>query len=264
MKKIIESIKLKYGATKIFLIPGIAVIITFILLSFAQKTHNKMYCRGMAIEIPDEEEFQFISKKDIAEIVTNHGSEPVAGKDISTIRLKQLETRLLQNSFIKEAQAYLNLKSELHLKVSQRVPALRVLNQANEQYYIDNEGKTMPLSPNFTARVPVATTTFYRKDNDSIVRSMNARLFKLSKEMESDPFMKSLCGQIIVDNRYEFSIIPRLGEAEIFIGDTTDLKNKFVKLKSFYKTSLPQAGWGKYASISLQYKNQVIAIANKE
>lgn len=252
--------KLKQGRK--YILPSVSVILIFILLGFAEKSHHNRYCKGLFVDILDEEEFQFISKRDVQEMLTNHESQPIAGKNISTIHLHQIENRLLQNSFIKDAQAYLNLKSELHVKVHQRVPVLRVLNERNEQYYIDSDGKSMPLSPNFTAHVPIATASFLKADKDSIVGIFNSELYKLAIAIRSDKFMNALCGQITVDNHYEFSIIPRLGKAEILLGDTSDLKNKFVRLKSFYKTSFPQAGWGKYRDISVKFKNQVIA--NKE
>ena len=264
MKPNIENLKKLLSGSKKFILPGIAVVLVFLILGFAERNHSEKFCQGPVINILDEELYQFVNKKDILDIITNHQSDPVSGKNISTIQLHQIENRLLQNSFVKDAQAYTNMKSELYVNIKQRIPVLRVVNEKDDQYYIDNEGKTMPLSPNYTAHVPIATASFKRRDNDSLVRLFNTQLFKLISAVNSDKFMSALCGQITVDNRYEFSIIPRLGNMEIMMGDTSDLQNKIVRLKSFYKTSLPQAGWGKFGSISVKFKNQVIAKENEE
>ena len=264
MKKLIEKIKMFFSGSRIYILPGISVVMVFILVGFAEKSHRSKACENLNVDILDEEEYQFINKKDIVNIITNHGTDPIQGTNISTIQLRQIENRLLQNSFIKDAQAYIDMKPEMFVKIKQRIPVARIENSKGEQYYIDNEGKTMPLSPNFTARVPIVTASFSPANNDSTLTKFNTVLFKFIANIDQDKFASALCGQITVDNRYEFSIIPRLGNIEIFMGDTSDLPNKIVRLKSFYKSSLPQAGWEKYRSISVKYKNQVIATENKE
>ena len=264
MKNIFQKIKQYYLISKKYLLPGIASVLILILLSFAEKVHKNRSCLSLNVDVIDEEEYQFINKKDIINIITNHGTDPIEGTNISTIKLKDIENRLLQNSFIKDAQAYISLKPEMFVKVKQRIPVARIFTSKNEQYYIDNEGKTMPLSPNFTARVPIIMSSFAPINKDSARTIFNEVLYKFINSVRSDAFLNALCGQITVDNHYEFSIIPRLGKAEIFLGDTSDLPNKIVRLKSFYKSSFPQAGWDKYESISVKYRNQVIAIEKKE
>ncbi|MCX6352006.1 MAG: hypothetical protein NTX03_09095, partial [Bacteroidetes bacterium] len=132
-------------------------------------------------------------------------------------------------------------------------------NQRGEAYYLDSKGNVMPLSDHYSARVVVASTPYEAKENDSIINHLNAKLFALANAINKDSFLFALTGQIAFDSAQEFSIIPRMGNFEIVLGDTSVLEDKFIRLRSFYKSALPQEGWEKYSTISLKYKHQVIA-----
>ncbi|MFN6085466.1 MAG: hypothetical protein ACK476_11145, partial [Fluviicola sp.] len=59
----------------------------------------------------------------------------------------------------------------------------------------------------------------------------------------------------------DFILIPQVGGHEIVFGTANsdrDVKEKFEKLKTFYKEGIPYEGWNKYSSINLKYKNQIV------
>lgn len=239
-------------------LPVFSILVVLVLLAFAGSSHDKQRCTKVTINIKDREFYQFISKKDVLNIITNREKDPLERRKLSSIELRAIESKLVNSSFVKEAQAYFNIKGELTVELTQRVPVLRVLNSQNENYYLDTEGKRMPLSNHFTAKVPLATAEYLLQENDSIKDVLNKKLYYLASYLSGDKYAKALSGQIIFDESHEFTVIPRLGNFEIFLGDTSDLSNKFVRLKSFYKSSLPQDGWNAYNRINLKYKNQII------
>jgi cell division protein FtsQ len=53
-------------------------------------------------------------------------------------------------------------------------------------------------------------------------------------------------------------LIPRLGQHRILLGDTTDLRDKLDRMRTFYLQGLNNTGWDKYELINLKYKNQVV------
>ncbi len=258
----IKKIQTKLAQLKRLLAPSVLFALLCILASFAAKQNKTQSCKGVLIKIADEENYQFLSKKDILKEVNNNGAILIKGKKTEDIDLPAIEQRLLKNPFVKTAQAYMDMKGQLKVEVSQRVPLLRVINPTNESYYIDVEGKRMPLSASFAAFVPIATPGFaeiQQQERDSVLRIMDSSLFTLSQFLQKDSFARALTGQIIIEKNNEFTLIPRLGNFIIFLGDVSDLDDKFTRLKSFYRTSLPQAGWETYSRISLKYKNQIIA-----
>ena len=62
---------------------------------------------------------------------------------------------------IKSAQVYYTLDGYFHVEITQRKPVLRIMS--GEGYYVDEDGKIMPLSRKYTSRVVVATGNISRK-----------------------------------------------------------------------------------------------------
>ncbi|MFZ1360247.1 MAG: hypothetical protein WAS28_17240, partial [Saprospiraceae bacterium] len=85
------------------------------------------------------------------------------------------------------------------------------------------------------------------------------KAFEVIKAIYKDPFMSAMTEQLLVDENKDISIIPKLGNHKIILGDATDLENKFKKLAIFYKEGMPPEGWSLYKEINLKFKNQVVA-----
>ncbi len=228
------------------------------VLAFTSISRSESVCTGLYVQITDLEQYQFVSPAQIGQAINNM-EQKVVGRKIRQLHLKEIEQMLLSNSFIKTAQVYINMKGDMHAIISQRVPLMRVYGPHKETYYIDQDGKSMPLSMNFAANVPVATASYTETRTDSNIIRLNAKLFRLAQAIEADSFARALSGQITFQPNGEYIISPRLGNFEIELGDTSALEQKFSALKSFYRHALPEEGYQRYGSISVKYRNQVVA-----
>ena len=63
---------------------------------------------------------------------------------------------------------------------------------------------------------------------------------------------------IAFDEKNEIVLYPRVGDHKIILGVAGDFKNKFEKLKVFYRQGLGKVGWDRYSMINLKYHNQVV------
>jgi cell division protein FtsQ len=73
--------------------------------------------------------------------------------------------------------------------------------------------------------------------------------------------MKSLVGQIHLKKDGDFVLIPLVGGQKIIFGTAhtdEEVREKFKKLKIFYKEAIPYEGWDKYAEINLKYDRQIV------
>jgi cell division protein FtsQ len=73
--------------------------------------------------------------------------------------------------------------------------------------------------------------------------------------------MQSLIGQIHLKKDGDFVLIPLVGGQKIIFGSAftdEEVREKFKKLKIFYKEAIPYEGWDKYEEISLKYKKQIV------
>jgi cell division protein FtsQ len=174
----------------------------------------------------------------------------LVGKSLSEINTGRIEATLEANELVRQAECYKTVAGRVKLKVYQRTPLLRVIaNKGN--YYIDTDGKKMPVPANFSAYVPVATG--FIEDDFAL-----AELFRFSRFLQKNKFWNAQIEQIYVAPNRDIELTPRVGNHQIILGKIEDYEENLDKLKLFYEEGLSKIGWNKYSKINLKYKNQVV------
>jgi len=171
-------------------------------------------------------------------------------KPKENIFLKELEQILLSNEMIENAEVFLEVNGELNAMVKQKTPIARV-NQGGQSYYIDSKGGKMPLSSNFSARVPIVKGV----STDEI----SNELFQLVTFIYNDDFLKKLIVGIEQTPKKEFVLQTRMGNQTIETGSIVQLDDKVKKLKAFYKKAIKDKTLDMYKKINLMYSNQVVS-----
>lgn len=231
-------------------------------LAFSEKEQNRVVCKQITININKDDENFFINKEDIYHIIFT-GGDSLVGNSLSTINVKTLEKFITDNKYVKSADAYLDLNGKLCIEVKQRKPVLRVINTASNSFYIDEDGLKMPLSNNYSARVPVVNGNIaesYGGIYDSVQTQLVKDLYALAQYIHHDTFWDAQIEQIYVQENNDLILIPRVGNHKILLGDITDLKEKFENLIVFYTRALPKVGWDTYSVINVKYKGQIIGV----
>ncbi len=201
-----------------------------------------------------------ITEGDIAKTIDRSFGLNLVGMPLAAVDVQRLERVLEKDPFIIEAEAFIDAKARINIKVRQRQPVLRIMDNNGLNYYLDDAGAKMPLSEHFTARVLVATgnipphvPNFWERK-----RYILKDVFLVSKQLRQDPFFRALFEQLHVSNNGEITLIPKVGDHKIIIGPYEDIPEKLNKLKIFYKEGLPYEGWQKYRTINLKYQGQVV------
>ncbi|MCB0661772.1 MAG: hypothetical protein KDC24_03450 [Saprospiraceae bacterium] len=232
----------------------------FIVVSAVEKQSiNTLTDMIIEIEPVDQDKF-FISEGDVKKLIKNEfGINPI-GEKMLDVDTEELETVLQGEAFIKKADAYFDANDKIHLKIEQRKPVLRVMDQNGLDYYLDEEGKKMPPSRHYTARVIVATGSIQAYTDDFLTKEGNQLkdLYDLTQFIHRDLFLLALVEQIHVHDK-EFVLIPKIGKQKIFLGSIDDLENKIKRLKVFYHEGIAREGWNKYQKIDLRFAGQVVA-----
>jgi cell division protein FtsQ len=83
-------------------------------------------------------------------------------------------------------------------------------------------------------------------------------LYEFGMFLQKNPLWQAQIQQINVTPSKELELVPRVGDHIIFLGKPGNYKNKFERLKTFYKKGLNEIGWNKYSRISLEFNNQII------
>ncbi|GAA3578629.1 cell division protein FtsQ [Snuella lapsa] len=165
-----------------------------------------------------------------------------------TLALNKLENALNSNPMIKTAEVYVTVNGTLNADIEQRNPIARV--STNASYYIDDEGFFMPLSTNYSARVPLVTG-FVEKNNLKNV-------YKVANKIRNDAFLKKNVFEI--HQSIDKTIYLKLRQCKFLVqlGDVMNLDKKINNLKAFYQKSLKEKTLDDYKKVNLQFDNQVV------
>lgn len=236
-----------------------------VTLSFVEVQQRSVACKGVAVTITSYPAHNFVDKSEVRRIIQDKAQQ-TTGAILGRINIMKLENAVRANHSIERADVYRTIDGLLCVKIRQRDPIIRIVNNTNESYYIDKKGALMPVSNRYTARVPVVngainepysiryTTNVLRLNN----ASMLGDVYSLATYIKGNKFLSALVEQIYVMPDRSFIIVPMIGPSTIVLGSIDDMDAKFKSLWVIYKKAMPYGGWDKYSKIDLQYKNQVV------
>jgi cell division protein FtsQ len=182
---------------------------------------------------------------------------PMKGLPIELVDMRAIEDFLMTNPYIRKADVYLGASGRLVLNLHQRVPLMRVVDNSGRHWYIDTDTVRMPVSSQFTARVPLVNGNF---PVTADVRKWPVEdLFKITTLLQENEFMGSLIDQIYMESPEKIWLVPRLGPSRILLGTADDLENKADRISKFYRKALPAEGWDTYAYIDTRFAGQIVA-----
>lgn len=230
----------------------------FVLMGFIEIKKSALRCKEVKVLIPGNQ--NFIERDEINHILLQDGG-PLAGRMLNKINIHNLENLLKANPFIEFAKVYADMEGTIRVNVIQREPLLRVLNMANQDFYIDKNGLKIPMSENFTARVLVANGFILENFGgsvDTVKTNIAGQLIKTALFIKNDTLWNDQIEQLYVTEAGIIELVPRVGKHKIILGNADSLETKFNNLLVFYKKAIPQFGWDTYKTINIRYTNQIV------
>lgn len=244
----------------VMLISGISVLLYF---SIQKKSNARVKSLEVNIEGVSESD-HLISEKEVLRILTEAAGKPITKANISSLNLRRLESKLNKDKRIERADIYFNSNNRLNVRIIQKKPVMRVIDNAGTEYYLDENGKKVPVTRGSAVRVPVVTgikDTFNVKMVVSDKPSKMKDVFIIMKYIAQDEFLSALIEQAHVENDStgDIVLVPKIGRQKLIFGSAQDMEAKFDNLKIFYRDGLPKRGWNRDKTLNLKYTNQVIA-----
>lgn len=238
------------------------------LMGFIYIEQGKQPIRDITINIMQSGEKGFLAEETIKQMITDF--ESLAHKNVNQISPKEIESNIKMSPFVKSVDAFISIDKNLIINIKEKEAIFRIYNQKQDGFYIDQSGYFIPLSPDFTPRVMIANgyiDVTMKEHQNNIYDTIYAQtplmdLFKLTKLIRQDKFLKAQIGQVYINSQGEYDLVPQLGNHLIRLGSMEDVSQKLDDLKLFYKEVLLREGWNKYEIISLKYKNQVVCKRN--
>ncbi len=172
-------------------------------------------------------------------------------QSVESLLLKNLERAVESDPMVQEAEVFYTIEGNLGALVTQRTPILRVVNGL-ESFYLDEYGKKMPLSGNYSSRVPIISD-FYEEE-------VSPDLTQLARHINGDPFLQKLVIAVKQDKGEvkQFELFMRVGNQTIELGTVQNFDEKKKKLKTFYQNAICNNTLEEYDTINLKFKNQIV------
>lgn len=252
--------KLNFNIKREIKITAILAVV-FGLIAFSERKQGSVAVKDIVIKIENIANNQFIDESDIIDLMQLN-QENLKGAPLDRINLKQIETRIRKNRFVKDAELYSDLKGNLVVRAMLRRPIARLVRNDGPDAYIAEDGTVMPVSDKFTARVVLISgsyikrlVTFENLNKNEETKSLMTMLHMIRE----DDFWRAQIAQLDIDSKGQITVMPQVGGQIIEFGVANNLETKFKKMKIFYKQILPQRGWNVYKRVNIAYEGQIIA-----
>ena len=238
LRKIIQS-----GGFKILVMSGLV----FSLLAFSNKRFEQRK--------PTEIEVEFV-KHDFRllppDSVNNLLKEKLRGsKNLGNIPLvlRDWEDFISNHPLIEKSEVYLSMDGKLHVVVEQKEAMARVIDGLRE-WYIDQNGESMPLSEFYAARVPIVQGNTALLTQESYIQ--------LLKTIKNDEFLQQHITGIELFPKGQIRLYNRGYSFVIDFGKPLHIDQKFRNYKAFLQKAQNDSVIHQYEKIDLKFTQQVV------
>lgn len=236
---------------KLFNWINIRLVLMFALVIFlfsftSNRNANRKLTKSVVVFVGDNA--PFVKQETVNKLLIENRKEAQSiHKD--KLDLNKLEKALNANAMIEKSDVFVSIDGVLKAIVKQKTPIARVFD-GDDSFYIDYEGNEMPLSSNFTARVPLVSGEINKNNKEDL-----AELFRI---IYSDEFLKkNIIGIQIMPNG-SLKMLNRNFNYQIDFGRAINVKAKFNNYKAFFQKAVLDSSLYKYNKIDLRFTQQVV------
>ena len=216
------------------------------LYAFTNQRNQQRSVNGISIDFVEDQSL-FVTEEMVNKLlIQNYGSLKNVPKE--KVVLNTIEKVIETNDMVKNAQVYLTINGKLKSKIAQRQPIGRI--EGLTQFYLDVDGKKMPLSEKHSARVPIITGNITGKSLEDV--------YVILQFINDDDFLRKNIIGIHIEEEDNYQLRFRVENFVVNLGDVTDLEEKFSNFKAFYAKAMKDETLDEYKIVSLEFDNQVV------
>ena len=236
---------------KLFNWTNIRLVLMFSLVIFlfsftSNRNNNRKLSKSVVVFVGNGA--PFVNQETVNKLlIENNKDAKSIGKD--KLDLNKLEKALNAQEMIEKSDVFVSIDGVLKAVVKQKTPIARIFDGDNS-FYIDYKGDMMPLSANFTARVPLVSGEINKKNSEKI-----AELFRI---IYDDEFLKKNIIGVQIMPSGSLKMLNRNYNYQIDFGGTVRMKAKFNNYKAFFQKAVLDSSIHKYKTIDLRFAQQVV------
>ncbi|GMN05814.1 cell division protein FtsQ [Croceitalea sp. MTPC5] len=216
------------------------------LYGFADYRHKAKPVTDISINFFGENNLYLTEEAVNKLLIQNYGS--LKNRPKEQVVLNTIERLIESNEMVKNAQVYLSIKGELISKIVQKKPIGRV--EGISKFYLDDQGKRMPLSRYHSARVPIITGKITGKSLEDA--------YIILDYINKDDFLRKNVVGIHVEDEGKYQLKLRIENFVVNLGGVENLDEKFENFMAFYVKASKDKTLEDYVAVSLEFDNQVV------
>lgn len=221
-------------------------LVVFLFSFTSKRNENRKLTKSVVIFVGDDA--PFVKQETVNKLLIENNREASSIQKVN-LDLNKLETNLDSQEMIEKSDVFVSIDGVLKAVVKQKTPIARVFDEGGS-FYIDYEGNRMPLSTNFTARVPLVSGGINKDNNENL-----AELFRI---IYNDAFLKkNIIGIEIMPNG-SLKMHNRNFDYQIDFGILINVERKFKNYKAFFQKAVLDSSLYKYKKIDLRFTDQVV------
>ncbi|MEY2670270.1 MAG: hypothetical protein RLZZ577_586 [Bacteroidota bacterium] len=221
--------------------------LVIVLFSFtSNRNENRKLTKTKVVFVG--ENASFLKQETVNKLlIENNADASAIRKD--KLDLNKLEKAVSSDPMVEKSEVFVTINGVLKAVVKQKTPIVRVFD-GKRSFYIDYKGNTMPLSANFTARVPLVL---------GVIRKQNSEaLAELFRKIYDDEFLKKNIIAIQIMPSGSLKMLNRNFDYQIDFGGAKNVDAKFQNYKAFFQKAVVDSSLYKYRKIDLRFTQQVI------
>ena len=236
---------------KFFKWNNIRLILMFALMVFlysftSMGNEQRKLVKSMVVFTDDSN--PFIKQETVNKLLIENKTDASAIQKVD-LDLNRLEKSINSNPMIEKSEVFVSIDGVLKAVVKQKTPIARMFNDEGS-FYIDYQGSMMPVSDEFTARVPIVSGEINKVNQDEFN--------KLLRFVYDDDFLKKNIIGIQITPSGSIKMLNRNFDYEIEFGQTVNIERKFKNYKAFYQKTVVDSSLYKYKKINLTFTQQVV------
>jgi cell division protein FtsQ len=221
-------------------------LVVFLFSFTSKRNENRKLSKSVVVFVGDNA--LFIKRETVNKLLIEN-KENASSIQKDQLDLNKLERTLDSNNLIEKSDVFVSIDGVLKAVVKQKTPIARVFN-GDASFYIDYKGNRMPLSDNFTARVPLVSGMINKKNSEEL-----AQLFRI---IYDDDFLRKNIIAIEIMRSGGLKMLNRNFDYQIDFGKIINAERKFKDYKAFFQKAVLDSSLYKYKKIDLRFTKQVV------
>lgn len=243
----------------------IAICGTVLMLGFIESSKSGAVCQGIEVEFVRNIQEPLVTEDFVRQTILGV-SDQIVGQNLRQVNFDKLEESLNAIPYLNHVVVYTTIDNRLKVKVTERTPIARLIDEKGTSGLIDTDGYLMPVSSISALRLPVITGSFHLEESalagnlhtsDSLVEPALAEAYEMGTLIYSDSLWKAQFQHLSMEENGDLIAFPQVGNHTIIFGSGR-LEEKLEVLRIFYREGMSPEAWNKYKSINLKYKDQIV------